>query len=443
MKEYPEKYSVQTIDCSSVQHASVTMRVPGSKSMTNRALLLATLAEGKSTLNGVLFSDDSRHFMQCVQELGYKTEIDEKLCRAVIYGCGARIPKKNAGIYVGSAGTAARFLTALVGISDGHYELDASEQMRRRPMAPLLNSLRELGTEIVCTQNEGYFPFILESKGIKKHEITINIDDSSQFLSALLIACCITGKDFTIHVKGSHGMAYIDMTTKMMQEFGVASKRTEKNGEITYLVDGDQSYLPRDYRIEPDLSGACYFYAAAMLLGIEVTVEHVHKDTLQGDIALLYLFCKMGATMRETEAGIALKGPENGRFHGVEADMHAFSDQALTLAALAPFADSPTTINGISHIRGQECDRIAAIVNELRRLGVTCEELEDGVKIYPAGDGIKAGTIQTYDDHRVAMSFSLIGLRVPGIIIDNPGCCRKTFENYFDVLETMCESLRK
>ena len=449
MKEYPMQYKVNTMNRTEIP-LKIKVEVPGSKSMTNRALLLATLADGQSILKGVLFSDDSRYFMKCVQELGFSVNIDEENHTVTLMGNGSEIPKSEASIYVGSAGTAARFLTALLGISKGRYVLDASGQMRKRPMAPLLQSLRELGADIVCTEKEGFFPFVINSTGVDKQEIAINIDDSSQFLSALLISCCRTGRDFRIHVNGSHGMAYIDMTTRMMEEFGVHAIREERAGRISYLIPGNQGYRAREYRIEPDVSAACYFYALAMLLGTEVTVAHVNKDTLQGDIKLLDVLCEMGGTRYETEDGIALKGPENGQFHGVTVDMHAFSDQALTLAVLAPFADSPTTITGIGHIRGQECDRIAAILNELGKLGIYCEELEDGVKIYPSGTDasgmnpehtIHGGVVTTYDDHRVAMSFTLIGLRVPGIVIDRPECCRKTFETYYDVLEKACRRL--
>ncbi len=434
-----EQYNVPVVAGKEKKKEKITVAVPGSKSMTNRALLLATLAAGESTLNGVLFSDDSRYFMKCVQELGIPAVIDEERKQITLTGAGDKLPKEEATLYVGSAGTAARFLTALLGITPGRWELTSSEQMKKRPMAPLLRGLRELGTKVTCHEKEDYFPFLLESTGVEQQEITINIDESSQFLSALLIACCRTNKDFKIHVEGSHGMAYIDMTTRMMEEFGVTAQKLKENEKIAYLISGGQNYQAREYQIEPDLSAACYFYALAMLLGIEVTVAHVKEDTLQGDIQLLKVFEQMGGTIRHTEEGIALQGPEGGVLHGVTVDMHAFSDQALTLAAVAPFADSPTTITGIGHIRYQECNRIQAIVTELTRLGVRCEELDDGVRIYPGE--IHGGTVKTYEDHRVAMSFSLIGLRVPGIVIDDPMCCRKTFEDYFKVLDAVLNEL--
>ncbi|MBE5866072.1 MAG: 3-phosphoshikimate 1-carboxyvinyltransferase [Lachnospiraceae bacterium] len=414
--------------------------VPGSKSITNRALLLATLANGTSVLKGALFSDDSRHFLKCVQDLGFKTIVDEDAKIIHVTGQGGIVPLTEASQYVGSAGTAARFLTAYLGISHGIYHMDASEQMRRRPMAPLLNSLQELGCEIQYpdTSKEGYFPFTLKSKGFGSNKITVDIEHSSQFLSALLIASCLCKEDFTVKVQGTHGMAYIEMTCKMMEQFGVSTHRTAPD---TFVTAKGQKYNALDYQIEPDVSAACYFYALAPLLGIPVLVEHVHFDSLQGDVAFLKILEQMGCTLLEKEDGITVL-PPNGPLHGITVDMSACSDQAITLAAIAPFADTPTTITGIGHIRFQESDRINAIVTELGKMGIRCEEdvcCPGSITIYPGTP--KACTVDTYDDHRMAMGFSLIGLCAPDIIINDPGCCRKTFENYFQVLESVIDSL--
>ncbi len=415
----------------------LTVSVPGSKSITNRALLLATLAEGTSTLQGALFSDDSRHFLKCIQSLGFSTDVDEKQSRILVTGLGGRLPLHEAGLYVGSAGTAARFLTAYLALSDGVYHMDASEQMRRRPMAPLLDALQSLGCEIVYPQDgtPGHFPFTLCGHGFQRSSISVNIDSSSQFLSALLIVSCLSGEDFTTHIEGTHGMAYIDMTLKMMDAFGVSAV----SGVHSYLVRGGQHYRAQEYQIEPDVSAACYFYALCPLLGIPVRVSHVHFSSLQGDIAFLRLLEKMGCKVTDTAAGILALPPKDGVFHGVTADMSSYSDQAITLAAIAPYADSPTTITGIGHIRFQESNRISAIVTELRRMNIRCEEEADGIRIYP---GIpRPALVETYDDHRMAMGFSLPGLRSAGIVIDNPDCCKKTFEAYFDHLREISARL--
>lgn len=421
-----------------VPSAPVSLDVPGSKSITNRALLLATLADGTSRLDGVLFSDDSRHFLKCIQDLGFETQVDEAGRAITVRGLGGRAPLAEASQYVGSAGTAARFLTAYLGLSQGVYHMDASEQMRRRPMAPLLNSLTELGCEVVYGPEgiEGHFPFTLKAHGFRKDTICVNIDSSSQFLSALLIVSCLCGRDFTTCVEGTHGMSYIGMTLKMMEQFGVQAKRIS---ERTFLTPAGQQYQAMDYRIEPDVSAACYFYAMSPLLNIPVTVSHVHFDSMQGDVAFIRILEKMGCRAADTPQGILVTPPENGIFHGITADMSGCSDQAITLAAIAPYADSPTTITGIGHIRFQESNRIAAICTELAKMGIKCEESESSITVWPGVP--RPSTVETYEDHRMAMGFALTGLRSPGIIISNPGCCRKTFEDYFEVFTQVTNSL--
>lgn len=426
--------------------------VPGSKSITNRALLLATLATGKSTLHGVLFSDDSGHFLQCIRDLGFETTVDETSKIITVTGCGGNVPRGEADQYVGSAGTAARFLTAYLGISNGIYHMDASKQMRKRPMAPLLDSLKELGCEIIYDKadfQEGHFPFTLRGHGFLKDRISVNIDSSSQFLSALLISSCLSKEDFTVYMEGSHGMAYIDMTVKMMEQFGVHTEplyyctgNSENHNcsgcvnstiPMGYRTAAGQSYNAMDYRIEPDVSAACYFYAMSPLLGIPVQVEHVHFNSLQGDVAFIRILEEMGCSASEREEGILLEPPADGIFHGITADMSACSDQTITLAAIAPFADSPTTITGIGHIRFQESDRMTAIVTELKKMGIRCENSEDSITIYPGRPN--ASCVDTYEDHRMAMGFALTGLRTEGIVINDPQCCSKTFVEYFDVLD--------
>lgn len=431
-------YSVPCI-YDSIQRKDITagpleVNVPGSKSITNRALLFATLAEGVSTLRGVLFSEDSRHFLKCIQDLGFETKVDEPARLVSVRGLGGAVPLPEASLYVGSAGTAARFLTAFLGLSEGVYHMDASGQMRRRPMAPLLHSLGVLGCEILydAEGEEGHFPFTLRGHGFCREQISVNIDSSSQFLSALLIASCLCEKDFTTHIEGTHGMAYIEMTLKMMEQFGVHG---EKLSDSAFLTRAGQRYRALDYQIEPDVSAACYFYAMSPLLNIPVRVGHVHFDSLQGDVAFVRILEKMGCRAEDTPEGILLEPPAGGMFHGVTADMSACSDQAITLAAIAPFADGPTTITGVGHIRFQESDRIAAIAAELSKMGIRCEEKKDSITVYP---GVPVPSlVETYDDHRMAMGFSLTGLRSPGIVIDHPGCCRKTFEDYFEVLENV------
>ena len=437
------------IPIKNIVNKHITVSVPGSKSITNRALLLATLANGASELSGALFSDDSRNFLKCVEDLGFETAADEPNHYIKVMGLGGPIPKKKADIYVGSAGTAARFLAAYLGCSEGEYYVDASPQMRRRPMEPLLDALKHVGAVIECVEEPGHFPMKIKGHGLKKHTITVDINKSSQFLSALLISGCLSKEDLHIRIEGSHGMAYVQMTIDMMAQFGA---QVDKVSDREFVIPAGQRYHAQDYRIEPDASAAAYFWAAAAVLGISVTVAHTHFDSLQGDVNFAKILETMGCIVEDTEDGITVTGPENGMLKGIDVNMHACSDQAITLAAIAPFADGPVRIRGISHIRLQESDRIAAIIENLTLLGVRVEEEADGIVIYPplskkneagvlsTGD-LQPACIETHDDHRLAMGFAITGLRSPGVTILDPLCCRKTFENYFDVLDEMVNAI--
>jgi 3-phosphoshikimate 1-carboxyvinyltransferase len=428
--QFPEIYRVPLI----CDPHPIAVQVPGSKSITNRALLIAALGNGISTLSGVLFSDDSRNFIKALEELGFSVEVNEPSAQVTIKGCGGEIPKKEASIYVGSAGTAARFLTALLGLSKGRYRIDASEQMKKRPMKELLTALQEMGAEITYEQEEYHFPLVIGNPGWKTHEVTVDVEKSSQFLSALLIASVLSEENFRIHVAGTHGMAYVDMTVAMMEQFDVT---VERDGDGTFTVHRDAAYQARDYGIEPDISGACYFYAMSLLLKVPSKVYGVKWDSLQGDIRFLKVLVSMGCRTREEEDGILLLPPERG-IRGGEWDLSAFSDQALTLAAIAPFAEDTVTIRNIGHIRYQECNRMKAIVQNLTVMGISCRSQNDDIVIHP---GKPHGCmIETYEDHRVAMAFTVPGLVTDGICIKNPACCRKTFENFFDIIEKIRES---
>ncbi len=431
-----------------VRSKTITVKVPGSKSITNRALLIGAAANGVSRLKGCLTSDDAYHFLECLKALGFnikETHDKARLSNVEITGCGGNIPNKKAEIYVGSAGTAARFLVAMLAFSDGEYTVNSSNQMKKRPMQPLIDSLRNAGAEVSCLEEEGRFP--LKISGAKTYSkipdsFTVNIDKSSQFLSALLIAAGTLNKKSTINVTGSHGLSYVDLTAAMMKDFGVAVQKEKAYGNTVYILSGNDSYNGIDYNIEPDMSAAAYFFALAAILGISIRVCGVKCNMLQGDTEFITLLEKMGCTKTYDESGdIILTGAENGKLKGgFTADMSSFSDQALTLAAIAPFADAPITITGIGHIRLQECDRIHAISYNLDKLGIKTVECEDSVTIYPGKP--KSGLIETFDDHRVAMSFALTGLKADGIIIKNPQCCKKTFAEYFDVLETVISQIK-
>lgn len=416
-----------------------TVEVPGSKSMTNRALLLAALSDGTVELSGVLFSDDSRHFLSCLTALGFAVECDEENKCVAVSGCGGKIPKKQAVIDVGSAGTAARFLTALLGFSDGVYTIDASEQMKKRPMRELFSLLAAAGAKITCLEEEGHLPARVRGAGCgaaaegKPAEFSLDISASTQFLSALLLISPMIRQGLAVRITSEKkDGSYIRITRNMMREFGVP---VSFDGEC-YRVERGAVYRKKSYAVEPDMSAACYFYGAAAITGGTALVRQVHPDNTQGDRKFLAVLAQMGCEVRDTADGIAVRGPAQGKLRGISLDMNDFSDQALTLAALAPFADGPVHIANIGHIRGQECDRIHAISAELSRAGIRVDEEPDGVTIYPGWP--QSCVIETYGDHRVAMAFSLLGLRAEGISIADPGCCAKTFENYFELLDALC-----
>lgn len=423
-------YEVKKID----RPVQRRVEVPGSKSITNRALLLSALSEGKTLLEGVLFSDDVHWFLESLKKLGFSVEADREYCRAVVYGEGGKIPKKKADIYVGSAGTAARFLTCMLGLSAGSYRIGASEQMKKRPMKDLLGVLEGLGAEIICTEEEGHLPIQIcgiDAGKIESADVDLSIQTSTQYLSALLMMGPMFANGLHIHVTGPKKTgSYVAITRNMMQQFGVMA---QFDGSDYTIASGEMYKGVKRYRIEPDMSAACYFYAGAAVTGSRIAVDGVSREMMQGDVRFLQVLEQMGCTLTDEPDGLYLCGPSDGHLHAVQVNMNDFSDQALTLAAIAPYADGPVVIEGIGHIRRQESDRLHAMKQNLTNAGIRCEEREDGITIHPGQP--QPCNIETFDDHRVAMSFSLLGLRADGIRIQNPGCCAKTFPEYFEVFD--------
>lgn len=437
----------------------IKVSVPGSKSITNRALLLAAMGDGTCTLNGVLFSGDSRAFLSCLKELGFTLKINEDDKTIIIDGTCGRVPNRKSAINVGSAGTAARFLTVFLAFAGGSYTLNASEQMCSRPMEPLISVLRKAGICITCLNEEGHFPFTLDSNGINISKITVDTSVSSQFASAILMAATLLKDGLTVNLTGSRTAgAYIDITLKMMEQFGYGYTR---NGD-TITVPGSGNLIRKNtaaepyrnkqtstsdhiekpmriYNIEPDVSAAGYFYAMSPICNKKVQVNGVHLNSMQGDIKFIRALENLGCRITEDEDGIILNPPVNRTYNGIDIDMNDFSDQTMTMAVVAAYAGSPTTIHNVGHIRCQESDRLNAIVNELNRLGCICRPVEDDTGIYIEPSPMHGADIETYEDHRIAMAFSLAGLRTPKVTILNPGCCSKTFEDYFSVLDSLCE----
>lgn len=428
------KYQVKKIE----NLEEIRVQVPGSKSMTNRALLLAALSGYRCTLHGVLFSDDSRAFLDSLEKLGFEVEADENTRDVMIQGMGGKVPNAHAAINVRSAGTAARFLTVMLALAGGEYELNASPQMCKRPMQPLLDILAQAGVKFEFKGEKGHFPFSMKSDSVALKEVSVDTGISSQFASALLMSGVLLKDGLKVHMSGDRTEgSYIKMTLSMMKQFGIDVVREGSS----CLVPCNNTFGLKEYQVEPDVSGACYFYAMAPLLKTDVVVNNVHMDSLQGDIKFLEALKDMGCALEEREEGVRISGRQITGYPGLNISMKNFSDQTMTMAVLAPFAQSATLIRNVGHIRFQESDRINAILTELGRMGVKCEEVpeEDGIRIYPIEpEEILETEVETYEDHRMAMSFTLIGLKTGKITIKEPECCRKTFENYFDLINNLC-----
>ncbi|HET6823581.1 MAG TPA: 3-phosphoshikimate 1-carboxyvinyltransferase [Anaerolineales bacterium] len=417
---------------------NATVRVPGSKSLTNRALLIASLARGTTQLQNALFSDDSRYFAEALQTLGFDIRLDEARQEMTVTGLGGIIPADKAELFIGNAGTAARFLTAFLTLGHGEYGLDGDARMRERPIQDLINSLNQLGVEL---ESENDCPPVeISARGLPGGKTKMAGTLSSQFLSALLMVAPYARSPIEIEVTTElNSKPYVDMTLAIMKEFGVEVQRDAYQHfaiPITnYRLPGSNPQSPVSiYRIESDASAASYFFAAPAVCGGTVRVENISRTSKQGDIAFLDVLGQMGCNIKEGTDFIEVTGVN--ALIGVDVDMRDIPDTAQTLAVIAPFASSPTRIRGIASARVKETDRVYATCTELRRLGIHVEEHEDGMTIYPCSE-IQPGTIQTYNDHRMAMAFALIGLRVAGICIENPSCVSKTFPGYFDVLDML------
>ena len=410
---------------------NATIEVPGSKSYTNRALLVAAMARGASTVTGALFSDDTHYMSSSLRKLGVEVDADEKRATFDVRGNGGNIPVSSAQLYIGNSGTTSRSLVAYVSLGHGKFVIDGDEPMRHgRPISDLLDALTQIGVSARTQFDNGHLPVIVEADGLKGGKTRLDVSKSSQFLTALLLVAPYAKNEMEIEVVGNREMPYIDITLAVMEAFGV---QVINEGYKYFRIEGGQQYQPRVYHIEPDASNASYFFAAAALTGGRVTVQHLHLDSIQGDVRFVQILEQMGCQVTVSDAGITVTGPR--QLKGIDVDMKAISDTSLTLAAIAPFADSKVTIRNIEHTRWQETDRIHAMVTELRKLGVPVVEHQDGLEISPAP--ITPAAIDTYQDHRVAMAFSLIGLKARGIRINDPECVSKTFPNYFDVLERL------
>jgi 3-phosphoshikimate 1-carboxyvinyltransferase len=424
---------------------NASVRVPGSKSLTNRALLIAALANGTTRITNALFSDDSRYFAKALQDLGFDVQLDEENHEMTVTGRGGGIPVRKAELFIGNAGTAARFLSAFLTLGTGEYILDGEPRMRERPIGDLVHALEQLGATVeplYPSERGRQFicpPVKIMESGLPGGKASIAGDISSQFLSALLMVAPYAQKPVQLTLSTElNSKPYVDMTLAVMREFGVDVKRA---GYEKFIVNKGEYQPKKTYVVESDASAASYFFAAPAICGGSVRIENISRKSLQGDIAFLDVLIQMGCKVVEGNGFIEVNSfgsgdPKLTRLHGVDVDMRDIPDTAQTLAVVAPFAVSPTTIRGIASARVKETDRVHATCVELARLGVQVEEHPDGMTINPC-DRFMPAVIQTYNDHRMAMAFSLIGLRVDGVAIENPACVSKTFPNYFEVLESL------
>jgi len=409
-----------------VEPPDADIDIPGSKSITNRALIAAGLAPGVSTLHRFLVADDTKAMLGVLDALGIEVELDADAEKAIVHGVAGHLTRETATLDARQSGTTGRFATALAALGDAPIIVDGHPQLRSRPIDDLIDALISLGVRVDTLGEPGRLPLRVTGPPIG-HSVAIPGDVSSQFISALMLAGAVGGLSLTL-TTDPVSLPYLHMTAEVMRSFGA---RVEQDGP-TWTVAG--GYEPVDgYVIEPDASAASYFFAAAAITGGRVRVDGLGTSCMQGDLGFVEVLGRMGASVTIAEHHTEVVG---GQLHGVEVDMRHMSDTAPTLAAVAAFADGPTAVTGIGFVRGKESDRIAGPVKELRRCGIDAHSQADGFTVVPAARPHGA-VFETYEDHRMAMAFALIGLVVPGIEIRDPGCVGKTFPGYFDALDRL------
>jgi 3-phosphoshikimate 1-carboxyvinyltransferase len=423
--------------------------LPGSKSLTNRALLVAALCDRPVTLNGALFSEDTQLMGAALRQLGFAVTEDAGRNEIRVEGRGGEIPATQADLFVGLAGTAARFLAALCAAAPrGVFRLDGVPQMRKRPMKPLIDALRALGADIRCPGVEGFFPLEIHARGLAGGTVELDASESSQLLSALLMVAPLARSDVHVTLRGTVRWSYVDMTAQVMTAFTpderpLVSRRDAQSFSITARPHAYRRTSGR-YAIEPDASAASYFLALPLVTGGRLSLLGAQdaKCGLQGDTEFADVIRAVGAQVTATSAGLDVAFHRGSARTGLDRDFKAISDTFLTLAAVSPLLSGPTRISGIAHTRKQETDRVAGMARELTRLGQRVVEADDALEIHP--QPLRSGeTIETYHDHRFAMSFGVLGCHdlhgngQPWLTIRDPACCAKTFPHFFELLETL------
>lgn len=420
---------------------NATVTLPGSKSITNRALICAALADGTSILSNLLLADDTRIMMDALRVLGIAITVDEAAARAEVTGCRGHLPESAATLFCGNSGTTMRFCTALTALGRGRYELDGGERMRQRPIEQLAEVLQALGCGIEYQQAQGYPPLAVHTRGLSGGQVQLVAPKSSQYVSALLLAGPYVRWDLMLEVTGAIVSApYLRMTTALMERFAVPVLEQYDARGARFVVEAPRCYQAKPLAIEPDASNASYFLAAAALVGGTVTIAHLGTDSIQGDVRFVDLLEQAGCEVTRQPTTLSVTGPEPGQaLRGLELDLNEMPDLVQTWAVLALFAAGPTMVRNVANLRLKETDRLTALCTELRKLGARVEEYPDGLRLEPPPE-LQPAAIDTYDDHRMAMSFALAGLRLPGVVIRNAECCAKTFPDFFERFERLQDS---
>jgi 3-phosphoshikimate 1-carboxyvinyltransferase len=415
---FPEELEITPLD----RPPQASIRVPGSKSVTNRALLVAALADGPSRILNPLFSEDSYWLMDALVKLGINLTADREWGEVRVNGRGGKIPASDVDLFVGNAGTVARFLPPALALGPGPYTVDGVPRMRERPISDLVEGMRQLGAAVEYAGERDRYPLKVRGGGIRGGTARISGARSSQFASGLLMAAPYAQAPVALQVDGRKQWPYIGITVALMRSFGVNVAEAPDLFSVQ-----PAAYKPLNFAVEPDASAASYFLAAAALTGGTVEIPGLGSTATQGDLRFAEVLRQMGCGLDLTPQSIRIQGPH--RLRGVDVDMNAFSDTMMTLAAIAPFAEGPTTIRNVAHTRLQETDRLSAVATELARLGVPAHQTRSSIRIIPRAP--RPAVVRTYGDHRMAMAFAVTGLMVPGITIQDPGCVSKTFPDFF------------
>lgn len=406
------------------------VRIPGSKSYTHRVLIAAALANGPSTLSNALESEDTQLTMKALQQMGVSMDVRSTCIE--VQGLGGCFRSCERPIYLGNSGTSMRLLISIAALGKGAYTLTGTDRMQERPVQALIDSLTQIGVPVQSVHQNGCPPLIVTGSAVKGGSLGIDCSISSQFLSSLLLMAPLTQEGLAIDVlKGPVSRPYVDLTVDIMRRFGVTLQR---QGYDHFDVPGEQTYRPGAYEVESDVSNASYFWAAGAISGKTIKVKGISGESLQGDVGILSLFEKMGCTVTVHPDGIAVSG---GRLRAIEADMADMPDMVPTMAVVAAFAEGTTRIRNVAHLRAKECDRLDAVMQELKAMGIETRSTGDDLSI--VGGQPKAAEIETYNDHRIAMSFAVAGLQAPGTRIRNPECVEKSFPTFWEVYGSLFE----